>query len=633
MERLQLIRRSIGGGSVFFVFLVLVVALLLGLLRSRGVAAEAPDSAGRFIRGDCNADGDVNASDAIYSFAQLFRGGERARCFDACDVNDADGFDISDGIHLLTYFFRAGPPPLAPFPLSGLDPTNDDPFHCTGSNEEPEPPYPETGRLRIERDGAALEVGKAVSVRVLAVSATDEEFDVTNAASLTTTEADIVAVEADADSVHLRGVRAGSTTLIANLASLDPDEVRITVEETPVPSDGEARPSVSQYGITWQFDRAYTTGQFVNGDWWVVGPVEIVSTSPGWDGTHHGSMINPAYGASHGYDKRFNFDANLLARFPRSVRPGESVVSVISWKTGEKGAPAANSTIKNVPRPALRTAAVLTVLSAPPAADSFRPTYAGGEKRIFRLEDLHLDRLPHLARPGNVPSIADFERRTSRVWLDHLDKWPTRYICPSENFPNYARDSTSIFNDAALLLLLDFPDEEKLDLLIRVVQIGIDYYGVLETGGRWGQNGGGLGSGRKWPILLAGILLDDDKMLGIGADYPSASSQEDCQTFYLTKEKASHYPGLRIGDAVWAEHGCWNPGSHYSDPGNTGYQWCCTGNVWGGAALGARVLGAVDLWNHPAFFDYVDWYMAQGTPGDWQRSWSDFAEAMWDRYR
>jgi len=32
---------------------------------------------------------------------------------------------------------------------------------------------------------------------------------------------------------------------------------------------------IAQFGITWKFDADYETGQFVNGDWWVVGPVEI----------------------------------------------------------------------------------------------------------------------------------------------------------------------------------------------------------------------------------------------------------------------------------------------------------------------------------------------------------------------
>ncbi|NJL71890.1 MAG: hypothetical protein HC888_09930, partial [Candidatus Competibacteraceae bacterium] len=38
--------------------------------------------------------------------------------------------------------------------------------------------------------------------------------------------------------------------------------------------------SISQYGITWTFDKEYPTGQFITGDPWVVGPVTVVSVSP-----------------------------------------------------------------------------------------------------------------------------------------------------------------------------------------------------------------------------------------------------------------------------------------------------------------------------------------------------------------
>ncbi|MFH1801978.1 MAG: LamG domain-containing protein [archaeon] len=38
--------------------------------------------------------------------------------------------------------------------------------------------------------------------------------------------------------------------------------------------------SISQFGVTWTFDQPYPCGQFVNGDWWVVGPVNIIDIDP-----------------------------------------------------------------------------------------------------------------------------------------------------------------------------------------------------------------------------------------------------------------------------------------------------------------------------------------------------------------
>lgn len=40
------------------------------------------------------------------------------------------------------------------------------------------------------------------------------------------------------------------------------------------------RKEVSQYGITWTFDKPAKTGRFITGDWWVVGPVTIVKITP-----------------------------------------------------------------------------------------------------------------------------------------------------------------------------------------------------------------------------------------------------------------------------------------------------------------------------------------------------------------
>ena len=41
-----------------------------------------------------------------------------------------------------------------------------------------------------------------------------------------------------------------------------------------------AVPSVSQYGITWTFDQPARVGRFVNGDWYVVGPVTVKAIDP-----------------------------------------------------------------------------------------------------------------------------------------------------------------------------------------------------------------------------------------------------------------------------------------------------------------------------------------------------------------
>jgi hypothetical protein len=41
------------------------------------------------------------------------------------------------------------------------------------------------------------------------------------------------------------------------------------------------------------------------------------------------------------------------------------------------------------------------------------------------------------------------------------------------------------------------------------------------------------------------------------------------------------------------------------------YRRCCTSVSWVGEALAIRILGGKSLWNHPAFFDYVDRWMTE----------------------
>jgi hypothetical protein len=66
------------------------------------------------------------------------------------------------------------------------------------------------------------------------------------------------------------------------------------------------------------------------------------------------------------------------------------------------------------------------------------------------------------------------------------------------------------------------------------------------------------------------------------------------------------------------------------------YRDCCSANAWVGFVLAARLMGARELWNHDALFDYVDRYVEEShsrAAPDWKTSWSPFALAMWDAYR
>lgn len=428
--------------------------------------------------------------------------------------------------------------------------------------------------------------------------------------------------------------------------------------QDPVPpGDPAGRAVVSdrieRHGITWQFDRKYVVGQFVNGDPWVVGPVSIVAITPACvelDGRIcHGSMVDPDPSTMlQGYDsalfgeenrERYSAQRNvafgLSAQKPLSLQPTCSLVSVQSR-------PGTKVTMS------LQTAAVLTIVSQPPAPDAFRPAYVKGDKSI-RHRGIHLDfnKLPRLNPAVDTPPIAGVATSFQRLWLDQFPEWPVRYSHPVDNMPDYGRDRTALLGTAALVLLLDYSDDEKRDLLVRLVQIGIDLYGALRGGCRW-QGIGGHGSGRKMPILLAGHVLGDERMLAVGRDFVSKRRSdgagsyfaEDGQTFYVRETSPGvwndghgGYTREHDGLAEWGH-------SHFDEPHHDSVKWdgnpyrhCCTANGWVGEALAMRVLGLREAWNHPAFFDYMDRYMQTPVAEAWQRAWVGWHASMWDALR
>ncbi len=80
-----------------------------------------------FRRGDCNDDGTVNISDAVFSLGSLFLAAGDPACDDACDSNDDGTVDISDAINTLgVLFLGSGVVPPPGMTECGVDPTDDE---------------------------------------------------------------------------------------------------------------------------------------------------------------------------------------------------------------------------------------------------------------------------------------------------------------------------------------------------------------------------------------------------------------------------------------------------------------------------------------------------------------------------
>ncbi len=445
-----------------------------------------------------------------------------------------------------------------------------------------------------------------------------------------------------------------------------------------------AERQISQFGITWTFNRDYTVGQFANGDYWVLGPVTIIGRAPPSIETNgrtmNGSMVNPSpkldriqgYDSSMygGYGPHFNPNLNagrpnnqdLTPRNPLVLQPHSSLVSTISIP--EQGH-----------RPQLRTAAILTVLPEPAPEGSFRPPYCGTNKTIkFNKYQLDYSWLANLRPVPGAPGIMAVERYFERPWIDHIPGWPGRYHHPAENMPDYGREIATQVGIGALKLNLNLTDQMKEVLLIRFVQLGIDLYGIVQDGGKqnW-VNNGGCASGCKWPILFTGIVLNHPNMRNIGridiVNYgPSHQGYvhfgEDDQTFYVGDADIYKPPYKRHvwhGGFVYYGHGKGDKHRDYLEytekhrgmpewgiehttdrnqdglDWNTSYRPSSTANAWAGFILTAHIMGAKELWNHDALFDYMDRYMEVQKQvvgvGHWTRQWSRFIENMWDAYR
>jgi hypothetical protein len=475
-----------------------------------------------------------------------------------------------------------------------------------------------------------------------------------------------------------------------NSAGESDNSSQVSATPTAPPPPGTAT-SLSQYGITWTFDKAYPVGQFVNGDYWVIGPVTIIQILPasrdmGTRGIVHGSMLNPEVGSTQGYDSRMfgsgfvscGFvsslnaarpnDQDLSAQNPLVISTPASLVSGIS--TLELGAGLSNQ----VP-----TMAVLTILSAVPAEGSFRPPYVGTDKTIrHTMADLNMNRLPSLTMPSGLsyesfhlssdgdpftPSgvASKLAARFQRPWIEHMLGSDKEVFCPRANMPGYGRELASRVSDAALALTLDIPIESKRILAMRLAQYGLDTYGITQRpDGRinWKADGGHM-SGRTFPLLFAGHILGDAAMLNVleksgqyayqnghyagnlPADYVHFGEID--QTFYVTARDISlahseadprtpliQYTDADLGKPEWGILHVWKPEADNNN-WDAVYRPTC-GMSWSGFVLASRIMGLRNAWNHPPLFDYMDRYM-QLTVGTDTRTFNPFQARMWDTYR
>jgi len=428
--------------------------------------------------------------------------------------------------------------------------------------------------------------------------------------------------------------------------------------------------SVTKDGVTWTFNKAVSVGQFVNGDYYVVGPVTITNIDPLPTAANglHGSVLNIQGNLINmsPFDHRVAFNRyrpQYRVYPPFEMKPGDTLVSSIS--IGEKGdfKPWLREG-HETPYSYVRSYSILTCLAQRADSDAFRPAYSDRTQRIYKSRYINRNLLPNLPHVQDAPDIKVFAAHFRRPWMDigfdGLD-------AAVEYQAVYGREVARAVGMATLLLMLDYKPEHKEELLINIVQYAIDLWGLVRAGHPGWPAHGGHGSGRKWPILFAGIMLGDQQMQQLSQMFPNLKFGEDMHTAYgncwtgATVVYTGHQ-GIWNGKPVNSKPS-WGPYEH-RDPsvwniemGNDNpfigedYRRCCTSVAWVGEALAARIMSAMYLWNHKPFFDYVDRWMMEDDEAHiskirkvtgrsyskkWQRqgqAWDGFVNNMWGKYR
>lgn len=380
------------------------------------------------------------------------------------------------------------------------------------------------------------------------------------------------------------------------------------------PLVAKAATSISQFGITWTFDKDYTVGQYANGDYWVIGPVTITAISPASEivagHTRNGSMVNPVAGngASHGFDSNIGgylASLNVGLQLPLNLKGGSSLISTSS-----------NDAQGN--RAKLTDGAVLTVVSAAPPANSFRPPYCGTNKQIWSADNLDFTILQKVAKLSSTPDLSSVTAQFTRPWIEVRTNYEGREMHPSNNQPEYGRDMARTLGDGLLSLQLNYTDAQKKLLYIRLVQYGLDVYGAALTGCSW-VSLAGHNPGRKMPMMLAGAALHDSAILDWADARKHKIFSEDLSTWYVTTADVGrplyHADGRVRVEYLSQDVGLAESGEqHAQDPTRDGRNWedlfyrDIMASSYIPHALTARMMGLQDQWGWPAFFDYCDRY-------------------------
>ena len=415
----------------------------------------------------------------------------------------------------------------------------------------------------------------------------------------------------------------------------------------PLPGGGTEAAQASHGQTTWYLGAPRPTGRYILGDPYFVGPVSLSAVTPTTvPGVRDGSQLDPPGGVNaqgYGANSKISYDSalNIAASLPATITEGTVVSSVYPSGSGYGG------------RPALETAACMTVVTSEPAARSFRPGYVAGAPKVSRhtMDDVDWSRLPSLELPSGAKSLSGATDRVARVWLDHGSGWRCEYIHPQENMgDHYGRNFTANYGDC-LLVACDptVSQADKEQLVAGLIQVGLDWFECAkhtQSPHAWRADGGHM-SGRLFPILFAGWLFDDAEMLAV-RDLPNDFGEIN-QTWRVEQSDVGRplNPDSRSVKTLYSQSDVGKPEwgirhQHEPDRDNatidTKYRLCCTANAWLAQTLVSHAMGINSFWQKQDYFDYMDRYCDPS--GDirphvagWENAYHGWHLDSWDMHR
>lgn len=388
------------------------------------------------------------------------------------------------------------------------------------------------------------------------------------------------------------------------------------------PGNSLATAVISDGSISWKFSSPVQSGNFANGDYWVVGPVTITAITPEFNGNNNGFEVNPVDTTLQGFDDRINsFSASLIPSLPYDAMPGQSIVKVVSVDPTDIGC-----------RPCVQSASVLTVLSEPPPNDGaniFRPPYFGTDKPLYSTDDINYSLLPNYVATSSALSFSQVELQYRNVQLDHKTGFTARFMHPIDSMPDYGSGIAKRNTEAALALMLQGSNGNKSQAVINYINNGIDIYHMMKGGTTWPTNGGHA-EGRKLPAIFAAVLLENQSMITDLTNVSSSTFGETNGVIFSSTADSSNGKVL-WGQLVNTEIKYWemlvlDKGARtYRDPyqqidggrmgvlGDTGYQLCCTSIVWENIVTALELMPSLKpVFNFPNLKIYTDRWMTTG---------------------